>query len=92
MDYPEKGYPVKPCIDVYKEKIQSDGSIEKLKLIILVRGDLQNKEIIGDTWYPTASMSTMKYFLGDFLRINQEYTNCISLGYLYKTMSNIEFL
>ena len=32
-------------------------------MIILVRGYLQNKEIIGDTWYPIASISTMKYFL-----------------------------
>ena len=25
MDDPEKGDPMKPCMDVYKEKIQSDG-------------------------------------------------------------------
>ena len=37
---PEKGGPVTPCMDVYKTKIQSDGSIDKLKLIILVRRDL----------------------------------------------------
>ena len=40
---PYKGEPVTPCMDVYKAKIQSDGSLEKLKLIIVVRGDLQNK-------------------------------------------------
>ena len=39
--------PVTPCMDVYKAKIQSYGSIDKLKLIIVVRGDLQNKEIVG---------------------------------------------
>ena len=43
-------------------KIQSDGSIEKLKLRILVGGDLQNNEVIRDIWYPTASMRTLKYF------------------------------
>ena len=32
---------------------------------IVVRGDLQNKEMIGDTWSPTASMRTLKYFLAD---------------------------
>ena len=47
MDYPEKGYSVTSCMDVYKPNIQSDGSLEKLKLRILVRGYLQNKEIIG---------------------------------------------
>ena len=31
----------------------------------MVRGDLQNKRILGDTWSPTASMSILKYFLAD---------------------------
>ena len=31
----------------------------------MVRGDLKNKEMVGDTWSPTASMRTMKYFLAD---------------------------
>ena len=50
VDDPEKGEPVTPCMDVYKAKIQSDESLDKLKLIIGVRGDLQNKGLIGDTW------------------------------------------
>ena len=45
-----KYQPVTPCMDVYKAKIQSDGSLDKLKLIIIVRGDLQNKEFVGDAW------------------------------------------
>ena len=48
MDEPEKLDPVTPYMDVYKEKIQSDVSLDKLKLRILVRGDLKNKEMIGD--------------------------------------------
>ena len=60
-----EGEPVTPCMDVYKAKIQSDGSLDKLKLRIVVRGDLQNKELVGDTWSPTASMRTLKYFLAD---------------------------
>ena len=50
-------------MDVYKAKIQSDGSLDKLKLRIVVRGDLQNKELVGDTWSPTASTRNLKYFL-----------------------------
>ena len=50
-------------MDVYRAKIQSDGSLDKLKLRIVVRGDLQNKEMVGDTLSPTASMKTLKYFL-----------------------------
>ena len=51
-------------MDLYKANIQSDGSIYKLKFRIVVRGDLQNKEMVGDTW-STASMRTLKYFLVD---------------------------
>ena len=40
---PKDGEPVTPCMDVCKAKIQSDGILDKLKLRIVVRGDLQNK-------------------------------------------------
>ena len=65
MDDPDKGDTVTPCMDVYKANIKSDGSIDKLKLRILVRGYLQNNKMIGDTWDPTASIRTKKYFLSD---------------------------
>ena len=52
-------------MNVYKAKIQSDGSIDKLKVIIVVRGYLQNKELVGGTWSPKSSMRTLKYFLTD---------------------------
>ena len=42
MDDPYKGDPVTPCMDFYKAKIQSDGSLDKLKLRIVVKGDLKN--------------------------------------------------
>ena len=35
-----EGEPVTTCMDMYKAKIQSDGSLDKVKLIIVVRGDL----------------------------------------------------
>ena len=43
MDDPDKGDPVIPCMDFHKENIQYDGSLDKLKLRNVVRGDLQNK-------------------------------------------------
>ena len=52
-------------MDVYKAKIQYDGSLEKLRLRIAVRGDFQNKGMVGDIWSPTSSMRTLKYFLAD---------------------------
>ena len=48
-----------------RKKFKSDGSIDKLKLRIVVRGYLQNKEMVGDTWSPTSSMRNLKYFLAD---------------------------
>ena len=62
---PEKCDPVTPCMDVYKAKIQSDGGLDKLKLRIVVRGDLQNKELVGDNFLSTAYMRNLKYFLED---------------------------
>ena len=50
-------------MDVYTANIQSDGNLAKLKLIIVVGTNLHNKEMVGDTWSPTASMRTLKYFL-----------------------------
>ena len=40
MDDQQKGDLVTPCMNVYKTNIQYTGIIDKLKLIILVRGDL----------------------------------------------------
>ena len=60
FDEPEKGEPVTTHMDVYKVKIHSDRSLDKLKLIIVVQGDLQNKYLIGDTWSLTASMRDLK--------------------------------
>ena len=70
-----EGEPVTPCMDVYKVKIQYYGSLDKLKLIIVVRGYLQNKEMVGDTWSPTASMITLKYFLAYSANIKQDFIN-----------------
>ena len=64
VQYPEKGEPVTPCMDAYTSKIQSDGSLDKLKLRIVVRGDLQNKELVGDTWSQTAPTRNLKYLSG----------------------------
>ena len=46
----------------YKAKIHSDGRLDKPKFIVVVIGDLQNKELVGDTWSPIASMRNLKYF------------------------------
>ena len=63
VDDPLEDEPVNLCMDVYKEKIHSYGSLDKLKQRIVVGGYLHNKDLIGDAWSPTASRSTLKYFL-----------------------------
>ena len=42
-DETDKGETVTSSMDVYKEKVQYDGIVNKLKLIIVVRGYLKNK-------------------------------------------------
>ena len=71
-------------MDVYKEKIQPDGSLDKLKLRILVRGDLQNKELFGDTWSPAASMRTLKYFLTDATKHKARVHQLYFIGELFQ--------
>ena len=65
VEDPEKDETVTPFIDIYIANIQSDVSLDKIKLIIVVRGYLHNKELVGDTWSTTASMRNLKYFLAD---------------------------
>ena len=65
MDDQEKGEPVIPFIDVYKAKMQSDGNLDKLNSRTVVRGDFQNKGMVGDTSSLTSSMRTLKFLLAD---------------------------
>ena len=67
-------------MDLYKAKIQSDGSLDKLKFRILVRGDLHNKDLIGDTWSPIASMRTFKYFLEDAFKKKSMVHQLVFIG------------
>ena len=71
-------------MDVYKEKNQSDGSLDKLKLRIVARGYLQNKELVGDTWSPTASMRTLKYFLADATKHKARVHQLYFIGELFQ--------
>ena len=60
IQYPDMGEPVTTYMDLYKTKIMSDGSLDKIKLRIVVRVDIQKKELVGNTWSPTSSMRTLK--------------------------------
>ena len=56
----EQILPIKTC---YKAKLNADGSLNKLKSRIVVRGDLQKLRPGEDTWSPTASMRLLKTFV-----------------------------
>jgi hypothetical protein len=45
LDNPNKGENVTPIMETFKVKILSDGSLDKLKTRIVVRGDLQAKTL-----------------------------------------------
>ena len=60
-----EGISIDTMYECLQGKKQSDGSLNKLKLRIIVRGDLNNKKMIGDTWDPTVSTRNLKYFLED---------------------------
>ena len=78
----KKREPLTPCMDVYKAKIQSDGSLDKLILRIVVRGDLQNKELVGNDWSPTAYMRALKYFLADATKLMERVNQLDFIGKL----------
>ena len=67
-------------MDVYKAEIQFHGSLEKLKLRIVVRGDLFNKELVWDTCSPTASMRDLKYFLEDATKHTEKVHQLYYIG------------
>ncbi len=58
-----------PTMETHRIKLGSDGTLDKLKSRIVVRGDLQRKEISEDKWSPTASIRAMKMFLAHAARL-----------------------
>jgi hypothetical protein len=58
-----------PVMETFKVKVKSDGSLDKLKARLVVRGDLQDKNITEDKWSPTATFCSLKMFLGHASRI-----------------------
>ena len=92
IEDPKDGEPVTPWMDVYKAKIQSDGSLDKLKLRIVVIGDLKNKAMVGDTWSPIASMRTLNYFLTDVAKHKARVHQLDFIGSLFQAkVKNIVF-
>ena len=79
-------------MDFYKANIQYDGSLDKLKLIIVVRGDPHNKGLIGDTWSQTSSMRALKYFLIDAVNKNSRVHQLDFIGSFLQEKLRIGYL
>ena len=88
----EKCETVTPCMDVYEAKIQSDRSLEKLKLIIVVRGYIQNKKLVGDTLSSTDYVRTLKYFLAYSVKHKARVHQLYLLGNSYTQELRIMYL
>ena len=93
VDDPLKSEPITICMDVYKEKIQSYGSLNKLKWRIVVIGYLQNKDSIGYILPTTDSMKTLKYFLADDIKHKTRVHQLDLIGsFLQAKVKNREFV
>jgi len=68
-DTPRPGEAITPIMETFRVKILSDGSLDKLKTRIVVRGDLQSKTLTEDKWSPTASFRALKMFLAHASRV-----------------------
>jgi hypothetical protein len=58
-----------PVMEIFKVKVKSDGSLDKLKTRLVVRGDLQDRNLTEDKWSPTASFRSLKMFLAHASRL-----------------------
>ena len=64
-----------------------------LKLRIVVRGNLKNKEFVGDAWSPTASIRTLKCFLADVTKHKSRVHQLDFIGaFLQEKVKNIVFV
>ena len=54
---------------VYKAKINSDGTLDKLKTRIVARGDMMQGVDFGDTWAPMASLRLLRLFCAEAARV-----------------------
>ena len=65
---PEPDEQVVPTTDLFRAKLKSDGTIDKLKVRIAARGDLDKGSVTENNWAPLASLRLVKIFLADAAR------------------------
>ena len=76
----------------YRAKIHSDGVLEKIIFRILVTEDLTNKELVGYTCSPKASMITLEHFLAYVVKYKAIVHQLYFIGeLLQRKVKNTEF-
>ena len=71
-DMPFPGEQILPIKQVYKTKLNANGTLNKLKARIVVRGDLQKLRPGENVWSPTASMRLLKTFVANAAQEGKE--------------------
>jgi hypothetical protein len=84
-DTPHSGKTSTPVMEIFKVKVKSDGSLDKLKTRLVVRGDLQDKNITEDKWSPRASFRSLKMFLGHASRLKARVKQLDFVGAFLQT-------
>ena len=75
---PNPDEPIIPVTAKARVKIKSDGTVDKLKIRICLRGDKQAELVDWDTWCPIAGVRELKLFLSFQQDSYVEYSNWIS--------------
>jgi Reverse transcriptase (RNA-dependent DNA polymerase) len=60
---PEPGEPVTPVMELFRCKLDQNGTIDKLKCRVVFRGDLYDPTEPEDSWNPFASYQALRMFL-----------------------------
>jgi hypothetical protein len=72
-----------PVMEIFKVKINSDGSLDKLKTRIVVRGHLQSG-VVKDKWSATALFHSLKIFLAHASRLKARVKQLDFIGTFLK--------
>ena len=75
--------PIIPVTAKFRSKIKSDGTIDKLKARVCMRGDLQAELVDFDTWCPMAGYRELKIFVAYAVLKNAESTKLTLLEHFF---------
>ena len=88
-----KGEKCLPVCAIFKTKIKADGSIDKLKVRIAIRGDLDRDALDEDNSAPLATFRLLKVFLSEAARLKRRVYQADFIGaYLQAHMDRLVYV